>query len=129
MKHFKILFTLIAFSSFLNASMLLDTRNICIEDFYFQNSNFYYLQSNTNTWNSLPITENTTTYKGNLNASTLMFGYTYDSTNNKCIPSDSYIFGMTSEDYYFLMALMGVIFGGVFMFFSVNAFVNIGGKR
>lgn len=100
--------------------MLLGANNYCIEDFYVQSRDFYYLRSDNNTW----YVTDSYTY-----ASSIKPNYKYDSATQRCNPNLSYILGMEETDFNFLLGLMGVIFGGVFMFFTIGAFVSVGGKR
>jgi len=126
MKYLTIIFLSI---SFLNASMYLDTKNVCIEDFYSQNNVFYYLQSSNNLWYDVSIVETSQGTKGINNVATLQHGFIYDSINNLCLPPSSYSLGLKDTQFNFLLGLIGVIFGGVFLFFSVEAFVKVGGRR
>jgi hypothetical protein len=114
------LFLLLNLSLSLNASMLLDKTYHCIEDFYVTPGRFYYLRSDNNTWYS-------TTTKGY--ASGVFAGYIYDADSGKCIPDKSLILGMNQEDFHFLMALIGALFGASFMFFVIKLSLNVGGKR
>jgi len=54
-------------------------------------------------------------------------GFIYDSIDGSCILSNPS--GMDSKQFNFLLGLIGVIIGAVFMFFTINAFVNVGGKK
>jgi len=116
----------------LNASMLLDSKNVCIEDYYLQNSQFYYLQSNNNTWYSISIitrdTSNSVTEIGSFNASSIQHGFTYDSINNLCVPPVSDVLGVSFMQYNFLLGLCGLLFGGTFLYFMIEAFVRVGKK-
>jgi hypothetical protein len=114
------LFLLLNLSSSLSASMLLDKTYYCIEDFYVNNGRFYYLRSDNNTWYS-------TTTKSY--ASGVFAGYIYESDTGNCVPDKSLMLGMFQEDFHFLMALIGLIFGSTFMFFVIKLSLNVGGKR
>ncbi|MDD2790039.1 MAG: hypothetical protein PHU40_05165 [Sulfurimonas sp.] len=120
MKFFKILLLLITFQSVSSASYLLDANSYCIEDYYSRLGSFYYLRSDNNTWYA------TTTDKY---AQTVIPNYTFSSSDNSCRPDFSTKLGMTIEQFNFLLGLIGVIFGGVFMYFSIQAFMAVGGKR
>lgn len=121
MKLLKILLIIITFSSVSNASYMYDQIDRCIEDFYSQNGTFYYYRSDT------PTTLRTLTT--NKTHGRILSGYEYDSLTQKCEYGFARKNGLTHEQYNFLLALVGIIFGGTFMFFSVNAFVTVGGKR
>jgi len=54
-------------------------------------------------------------------------GFIYDPIDGSCILSNPS--GMDSKQFNFLLCLIGVIIGAVFMFFTINAFVNVGGKK
>lgn len=113
------LFLLLNLSSSLSASMMLDGTYYCIEDFYVQNGRFYYLRSDNNTWYS-------TTTKSY--ADKVLSGYVYESDTNKCVPDASLMLGMNQEGFHFLMALIGLIFGAVFMFFVIKISLRVGGR-
>lgn len=116
----KYLISLLLSINFLNASMLYDSKNICIEDYYTQNNNFYFLKSSNLTWYSETATNQ---------AFTILPNHFYDSVNNKCVVSGLNSLGLSSESYNFLLALCGFLFGGVFMFFTIQIFMNVGGRK
>lgn len=121
MKHLQILLLSILFATVSNASMLLDKQTpVCIEDFYQAGSSLYYLQSSNNQWYS--TTENYA-------ASYIIQGFKYDSSNGRCVPDPYLLLGMDLKDFNFLMAAIGLLFGAVFMFFSVKLFESVGGKK
>ncbi|EQB39627.1 hypothetical protein M947_06435 [Sulfurimonas hongkongensis] len=117
MKH---LLSLLFITNLLNASMLLDSYNICIEDYYIQNKRLYFLPSSTMLWES--------TRDKNILKS-VIHSYKYNSSTNRCEPDLSLKMGLQLEQFNFLLALIGVIFGGVFMFFTTQIFINVGGRR
>ncbi len=121
MKFFQMLFFLILFQSVSSASYLLDTTNpLCIEDFYYKDSKLYFLDSKTNSL----------FFSTQANSSSLIkVGYVYDSLNDACKPDVNLILGMDIKDFNFLLGLMGVIIGGIFMFFTTQIFMVVGGKR
>lgn len=98
----KILFFITLFCLTLNASYLFDNYNICIEDYYIQNAELYYLRSDNN------MLYSTTTTKL---AQYIYDGYSYDSTTNKC--SRDLTLGLEATQYNFLYALVGLIIGFV----------------
>lgn len=116
----KYLITLLFLTKLLNASMLLGANSYCIENFYTKAGSFYYLRSDNNTWYTTTIDTWT---------ATVMPNYIYDPLTTQCNPNLSYILGMLETEYNFLLGLMGVIIGGVFMFFLVNAFISVGGRK
>lgn len=121
MNYFRVLILSLMFASASNASMLLDKQTpVCIEDFYQRGSSLVYLQSSNNSWYS--TTENYA-------ASNIIPGFNYDSDTGRCVPDPYLILGMDVKDFNFLLGLIGLIFGGVFMFFTTQIFMNIGGKR
>lgn len=117
----KYLISLLLTINFLNASMLLDKSTpVCIEDFYYKDSYIFYQQSSNLAWYQ--------TTQDSL-ASLIFYGYTYDSASGACIPSPAIKMGLTTTEFNFLLGLIGVIFGGVFMFFTIQTFVSVGGRR
>ena len=120
MKLLKILLLLISFLSVSHASFYSGKKDYCIEDYYFQDGKFYYLKSRTGEWNS-----DTANGSGNK----IVKNYIYNADDDTCRPDISKYYGMTEEQFNFLLALCGLIFGGVFLFFTVDAFVKVGGKK
>ena len=121
MKHFKVLLLLITLSSVSNASFLLDRNNpLCIEDYYVAGNALHFQRSNNLNWISTGEDHS---------VGRIYNGYVYDSTTNSCEMGFALKNGMTYEQFNFLLGLIGVIIGGIFMYFSVKAFVAVGGKR
>jgi hypothetical protein len=120
MKNLKILLLLISFLSVSEASYYSGKTDHCIEDYYFKKGTFYYLKSRTGNWNT-----NTANGSGNQ----IIKNYIYDSVNDTCKPDINKYYGMTEEQFNFLLGLCGLIFGAVFLFFTVDAFVKVGGKK
>lgn len=120
MKNLKILIILLFLSISLNASMLLDSQYRCIESFYIKNGSFYYLRSDNNTWYSTTTKNYTNSVKPN---------FIYDVSTQQCNPNLSYILGMQETEYNFLLGIVGLIFGAVFMFFVVQNFIYVGGRK
>ena len=117
----KILFLFLLLSSLLNASYLYDKNYpLCIEDFYVKGGSLYYLRSSDNVWSSTSE-DNTVGF--------IYSGYDWDIDNSACVPTNWLILGMSVEDFYFLLALTGLLFGFVFMFFSIYIFINVGGRK
>ena len=116
----KYLISLLFTINFLNASMFYSAKNICIEDFYTKFSSFYYLQSSNNTWYVTSSTKQ---------AETILPNFTFDPVSSECRPNVSYILGMQETEYNFLLGIVGLIFGAVFMFFTTQIFSMVGGRR
>ena len=117
----KFIFIILLFESLLSASFLLDkSYPLCIEDFYVKSGSLYYLRSSDDTWAS------TTSDKL---VKEIHVGYEWDTDNEICKPKSWLILGMDVKDWHFLEALIGLLFGFVFMFFSIYLFVTVGGKR
>lgn len=121
MKYFKVLSVLIFLnvSAFAYPAYLLSDRNYCVDEYYYSYNKFYFLKSNNQTWYSV-----TTLGEGD----TIIDGYDFDSNTSTCRPA-SLIYGMEVTQFYFLMGLIGVIFGAVFMFFTAQIFIMVGGRR
>lgn len=120
MKLFQILFLLITFQSVSFSSMLLSEAGFCIEEYYVESGSFYYLRSDNLSWYS-SISKSA--------VSSIYQDYNFDGSTLRCTPSISYILGMKETDFNFLLGLMGVIFGGLFMFFTTQIFMIAGGKK
>lgn len=120
MKNLKILLLLISFLSVSNASMYSGKNDFCIEDYYFKNGKFYYLKSRTGNWNSIT---------SNGGGNKIVYDYIYDSEDDTCRPAGVNNLGLLPTQFNFLLALCGLIFGAVFLFFTVDAFVRVGGRK
>ena len=118
----KISFLLLLFFNLSYSAMLLDQYNLCIDEFEIRGQTLYVKTSNNSTWYSISEV-------GKNMVSDIIPGFKYDAENNKCLPDSYFVLGMDSTDYYFLMALIGLIFGGTFMYFTTKIFMNVGGKR
>lgn len=116
----KYLITLLFLTKLLNASMFYPAANICIEDFYTKYATLYYQKSDNMTWY---VTNSTNQVQY------ILPNFTFNNVTMECRPNASYILGMQETEYNFLLGLMGVIIGGVFMFFLVNAFISVGRGR
>ncbi|WP_434656973.1 hypothetical protein [Sulfurimonas sp. NW9] len=107
--------------SSLSASFLYDKDYpVCIEDYYLKSGRIYYLRSSDSTWAS--TSENNT-------IKDLHSGYTWDSNNSICKPQSWLILGMDVKDWHFLEALTGLLFGFVFMFFTIILFMQAGKEK
>jgi hypothetical protein len=130
MKYFKILLLLVTFSSVSSAVILPNmfvytVNNRCINnDFYYKvigtNKKFYYRYEDKTSFNSTGTTRRERYLKS---------GYEFDTITRKCQPTWARKNGLSIENYNFLLGLIGVFFGFVFMFFTIQIFINAGGKR
>jgi len=122
----KYLFFILLLSSFLRADIvhnvsMLSYKNKCIyNNYYNKDGKFYYEFVDNNKSYS-------TTSKRYL--PTLINGYKFDTNTSICSPEAWRVLGMTIEDYHFLNALVGLLFGFVFMIFTIYLFMTVGGKR
>jgi len=131
MRNFKILLLLIAFSSISSAEIihnmvLVDNKNICIySDYYY----IYNKKSKKNIFNFRATNNKRYSIKYTRNQNNLFSGFVYDTKTRICKPDSWLIMGMDSKDFNFLLGLMGVFFGFSFMFFTIQTFITVGGKR
>lgn len=77
---------------------------LCIEDYYVQSGELFYLKSSSNTWGSTT---------SNKLVEFIYPNYYYDSVNNICSPSSATVLGLSTNDFNFLMALSGIIFSSI----------------
>jgi len=123
-KIFLFFFLLLSFSfaDIISNVSLLSNKNKCIfNDYYYKDGRFYYRYlTSPNTWRS------TSSVKY---ANYIFSGYKYDTDLKKCYPDDYLILGLDIKQFRFLEALTGLLFGFVFMFFSIYIFTIVGGKR
>ena len=123
----KIFIFVLLLSSFLNADIvtnvsMLGTKNKCVyNDYYLKGGSFYYRYATSpNTWRS------TTTKKY---PNFLINGYVFDTNISQCYPNTWRVMGMSIEDFNFLNAFIGLLFG-LFMLISVSyLFMTVGGKK
>jgi len=122
----KILFSLLLLSSFLNADIIhnvsmLSYKNKCIyNDYYTKRGRFYYHYVYSDRKYS-------TTSKKYLPS--IIDGYQFDNNTSVCSPESWLILGMNVKDWHFLEALTGLLFGFVFMIFTIYIFTQVGTKR
>ena len=123
----KIFLLLLLLSSFLTADIihnvsLLDTKNKCIyNDYYNKGGKFYYRYLTS------PDTQRSTTSKKY--TSFIIPGYQYDTEEETCTPENWLILGMDVKDWHFLEALTGLLFGFTFMVFTIILFMQVGKER
>ncbi len=116
----KYLLSLILLVSLSNASMLLDKKNLCIEDYYVTNDGyFHFLKSSTGRWNSVTSTN----YAGSV-----LYGYDYNSSDNSCRRNANNItasnLGLSYQDYGLIMALSAVLFSSIVIFFLTSFLIG-----
>lgn len=101
---------------------LLSNKNKCIyNDYYFKNSYFYYRYLT-----SPDITRHTS---GKKYATFIISGYQFDDDSKKCSPEAYRILNLTPQNYYFLLALSGLLVGLIILVSSVYLVLNVGGKK
>lgn len=100
--------------------MLLGANSYCIEDFYIKNGSFYYQRTDNLNW----YTTTSKTY-----TSSILPNFIYNDQTQECKPNKAYILGMQETEYSFLLGFIGLVFGAVFMFFTVQIFIAVGGKK
>jgi len=122
----KILFSLLLLSSFLNADILhnvsmLSYKNKCIYNNYYNKGGRFYYQ----------FVDNNRSYSTSSKKylPSVISSYKFDTNTSICSPEPWRILGMNIEDFNFLNALIGLLFGFVFMIFTIYLFVTVGGKR
>jgi hypothetical protein len=102
--------------STLQADFMLGSKSWCIDEYYTKKGTFYYHRIKNDRWYNT-TSKSYTRY--------IVGGYTYDTTTEQCNP-DPYIFlGMQSQDYYFLLALSGVLFGSLIFYILANFLIGI----
>ena len=115
----KSLLFLLFIISISNASMLLDKKNVCIEDYYLSNGKFYYLKSRTGNWNSTTYTS----YTGSI-----LYGYDYNSIDDTCRPNAENIIassiGLDYTSYNMLMALSAILVFSIIIFYLTSFLVG-----
>ena len=117
MKNFLFIFLFLSLtlSLSLNADYLLKNKNKCVSDFWFDQTNGYvsYIFSDK------PDTE----YKSFSKSYIFIPGYEYNSSAKTCsLPDVVQQLSLTSSDYNFLMSLMGLLIGFVFLLSIVLIF-------
>ena len=130
--YFKMLLLLILFSSISQADIIRnmvfrENVNRCIyNDYYYKYDSdagkhkFYYRYAGKTSFNSTTNTRN---------QRYLYDGFIYDTDTKECMPDDYLVLGMDLKDFNFLLGLMGVFFGFVFMLFTIELFMRVGGKK
>jgi len=115
-------FSLLTADDYIHNLSLLGKKSRCIHnDYYFKDNKFYYRYDKDKT------TFHSTTYKTYY--SSIVPGYKYDINTTECMPEDWVVMGMASTEYYSLLALTGLLFGFVFMVFSIYLFISVGKER
>ena len=104
------------FASDVRSAYLYMEKNRCVDYFYYDTSGYlhYKLSHKDN---------ERTTYSKNEH---FVPGYEYNSTSGTCyIPPYIQDLSLNPEDYYFLIALVGVLSGFTFLFFTLYLFVDV----
>lgn len=123
----KIFISLFLLSSFLNAEVLhnvsyLDVKNRCIlNNYYSKDGSFYYQYA-----------KDTSTVRSTISkdySNSIIPGYQFNKDTFICSPEAWRVLGMSIEDFNFLNALIGLLFGFVFMVFTIYLFIKVGTKR
>ena len=123
----KIFLLLLLLSSFLTADIihnvsLLDTKNKCIyNDYYNKGGKFYYRYLTSPDKNRSTTSKKYTSF--------IIPGYQYDTEEETCTPENWLILGMDVKDWHFLEALTGLLFGFTFMVFTIILFMQVGKER
>ena len=99
------------FSISLSADYLLQTTNVCIKSYYFQNGYLYYTLSDTGA---------TVTVSTKNLGDDIFDGYEYNATTHRCLKADNTTLGMTKEDFNYLNGFVGlsiafIMLGGLFL--------------
>ena len=116
----KLIISILALSILLNASYLYKNRNKCAEDYWYDKSGTLYFVLSSN-----PSVIRQTTKKDQ----TFVSGYEYNSTTEICSKKQVLRqLQISNEQYYFLIALIGVFSGFTFLFFSIYIAVDVAKK-
>ncbi len=92
----------------LNADFLLKNKNQCVSDFWFD--------ANNSTVNFIYSSQPGTVYSSYSSSYSFVPGYDYNSSSDICsLPPIVKELSLTSSDYNFLMALMGLLIGFSFL--------------
>jgi hypothetical protein len=123
----KVILLILLLSSFLSASVihnvsLLDTKNKCIYNDYYNKGGYFYYRYLT----SPKILRKTSSKKY---TSFIINSYKYDTNTSICSPEAWRVMGMSSEDFNFLNALIGLFFGVFMLGFVSYLFITVGGKK
>jgi len=120
-KFLHVILLLSSLLTYLNASFLFDKNYpICIEDYYIKGGKLYYLRSASDAWSS--------TKEDNV-AGFIYAGYEWDADNGICKPKEWLILGMDVKDWNFLLGLVGLLIGVLIMYYTIELFMKVGGKR
>lgn len=107
------------FASDVRSAYLYQEKNRCVDYFYYDTyGRLFYKYSHRDT-------ENSTTNKNEH----FVPGYEYNSTSGTCyIPPYIQDLSLNPSDYYFLIALVGILVGFTFLFFTLYLFVDVARK-
>jgi len=117
----KLLLSLFFVISLSHSAYLYKQKNRCVESYYFDQSTqilYYNYSHNPDRFYSTTST-----------SQEFIPGFEYNSTSGICsIPSNAQYLGLDSTDYYLLIALVAVLSGFVFLFFSIYIAVEVAKK-
>ena len=117
----KYLLTLLFTINLLNAFDLY--KGQCIESLSWYSTTFVYYEK----YNELQPSAYRSELLIDFDLNQLDIENSYIVVGTACRP-ESNLLGMNAVDYNFLLGLCGLIFGAVFLFFTVDAFVKVGKK-
>lgn len=123
----KIIFLLLFSISFLKAEPITAINGYCVDNYYYNGSTVYYLVSN----NHFGTNYQATSFSSNVYYQILLNEGKYTLNENgacvlKTVSTTNY-YGMTKEQFTFLMSLTGSLCGFTFLFFA--CFLAIGFER
>jgi negative regulator of genetic competence, sporulation and motility len=114
-------FSSISFADIISNVSLLDKKNRCIyNDYYNKDGKFYYHY----VYNDKRYSTSSKNY-----TNSIVIGYVFDTNTSICSPQNWLILGMDVKEWHFLEALTGVLFGFTFMIFTIYLFVSVGKEK
>ena len=131
MKYFKILLFILTFSSVSNAQTI---RNMVFKEDSNQciYNDYYYIPNGGNGGRFYYRVAGSTIFINNTTTKRFMYlhdGFMFDDVTLECRPDNYLVLGMDLKDFNFLLGLIGVLFGFAFLWFTIDAFIRVGGKR
>jgi len=102
------------------AAYLYQNRNLCVDDYYYTQSDrkLHYKRSDKDDYDS-------TTKKEQI----FISGFDYNSSTGECTPNQILRdLQISNENYHFLIALIGVLSGFTFLFFSIYIVAEVAKK-
>ncbi len=116
----RLLLLIIAFYTISPAAYLYQNRNLCVDDYYYTQSDrtLHFKRSDKDSYQ-------TTTNKEQI----FIDGYDYNASNDICAPKQVLRdLQISNENYHFLIALIAVLTGFTFVFFAVYIVVEVAKK-